>query len=1025
MMRISTQRNSRENFKTIEYKNFSGYNMNDVEENLRYGILTEGSYDVDLGRKLGAIAKRYGIKGQFETPNVNPIQSIYNYRNSVADKFMMQREDILYNLSAAGGTVTLNDFATFTTGSTLTNTSVRLTGEVELGLSSATDVFANYDFPEVFAGNVVINSTKTVGQTITFDVPVYIGTLALDQYIEEGFYEGAEEFAELTLNVYDDDLKSNLLYTNTCFVQPDYAGILYFDDAMPSIGRPPFLSAGQYYFEITSSSTKDIYLKTGVYSPPDWVYDGGNMYDNGVEDITQSLYFTVICTEGFHPSGSWVRTFDLAAVPIDGELEWTDTSLNGSSITCNVYNSNDNINFGSAYKMNSGNKIPLSRYLKIEFILSAGDIAGYNIYTPSLEEVKLSYSSTYDTETQVTAAVLTDKVRYAEYADVLYFTGGIRPMRYTGIETGTSGCAVGFESPYFPAAPTVAEGSATGITGTFKYKVTFVNDWGAESNPSPASSSITVANKKVSLSDISVEGTTRYAGHRAVRRNIYRTKNVGAVGINKWTSAVEVGTFTLATGAILDSGSTYLDRRRTASFIKIRPSTTYAVSANGAWSGGMYFLWYDKNLSYISHSGAFTVSRTAPATAEYVKLMMKYNDPGDAFPVEPTNFQLEIGEVPTDFQEVIYAEEDYYFVDSIDNNTATTYTDTTPDTDLLFLMDEDNYPPPKSSIIYEHKNYMFYVASDNETDEPDKSKLWFSKVGMPDSVPRTSYKLMPGPILGIHTYANALIVGGNNFTMAVIGDIFGGEADNTTVRELSSSEGPVSHESMVRCYSQDGDILIFPTRYGLRYLTPGLQENSLHTTTLSYPIEPMIRGLSERWNMTGAFYRDRYYLAMNYFGTLNNIIMVFDFRSNQWNPPWRIPANSFAIVNNQLYAGSPSDGQINLMEAPGTGTDDDEDIGAVAVLASTFAGAPHIKKRFVQVRLTKDSGTTTDMFMEVDVDGVSESYVIGNSWLDKMTMPRKRLKLPRGYTLQITLADYSRDDWIISRVIVEFERGEL
>jgi hypothetical protein len=70
---------------------------------------------------------------------------------------------------------------------------------------------------------------------------------------------------------------------------------------------------------------------------------------------------------------------------------------------------------------------------------------------------------------------------------------------------------------------TVADGGGTGITGTFLYKITYVNLDGCESNPSVASSSVTVANKIVALSAIPTGDST------IVSRKVYRTKTGGAV----------------------------------------------------------------------------------------------------------------------------------------------------------------------------------------------------------------------------------------------------------------------------------------------------------------------------------------------------------------------------------------------------------------------------------------------------------------------------------------------------------------
>lgn len=68
-----------------------------------------------------------------------------------------------------------------------------------------------------------------------------------------------------------------------------------------------------------------------------------------------------------------------------------------------------------------------------------------------------------------------------------------------------------------PLAPTVAVGAATGITGTYTYKITFVTSRG-ETEGGVTSDSVTVTNQKVSLS-----GIPTWWGRTVTSRKIYRT----------------------------------------------------------------------------------------------------------------------------------------------------------------------------------------------------------------------------------------------------------------------------------------------------------------------------------------------------------------------------------------------------------------------------------------------------------------------------------------------------------------------
>ncbi len=69
-------------------------------------------------------------------------------------------------------------------------------------------------------------------------------------------------------------------------------------------------------------------------------------------------------------------------------------------------------------------------------------------------------------------------------------------------------------------APTAAAGAAGAITGTVTYRVTFVTETGVESNAGPPSTAITVAGKKVDLTQIPVS-----ADEQVVARRIYRDQD--------------------------------------------------------------------------------------------------------------------------------------------------------------------------------------------------------------------------------------------------------------------------------------------------------------------------------------------------------------------------------------------------------------------------------------------------------------------------------------------------------------------
>ena len=107
------------------------------------------------------------------------------------------------------------------------------------------------------------------------------------------------------------------------------------------------------------------------------------------------------------------------------------------------------------------------------------------------------------------------------YLDYLYIVNGIDAMQRWD---GTTMRAAGFPAP--GSTCTVATGAATGLTGTFKYKVTFLYDSNdaRESSASAASASVTVADQKIAVSAIPTGG----ASSGVTARNLYRTKAGGS-----------------------------------------------------------------------------------------------------------------------------------------------------------------------------------------------------------------------------------------------------------------------------------------------------------------------------------------------------------------------------------------------------------------------------------------------------------------------------------------------------------------
>ncbi|MEM7828031.1 MAG: hypothetical protein QW561_01680, partial [Candidatus Aenigmatarchaeota archaeon] len=123
----------------------------------------------------------------------------------------------------------------------------------------------------------------------------------------------------------------------------------------------------------------------------------------------------------------------------------------------------------------------------------------------------------YSTNNGSTFTLLTTRTTgyvsaFVDYEDWLYFTDlNDEAKRWNG----TSLTKWGISAP--GTAPTLTVGEAGNLTGTYKYKVTFLNAEGTESGSSPASAEITVSGQKINLSNIPTSPDGQVA-----KRRIYR-----------------------------------------------------------------------------------------------------------------------------------------------------------------------------------------------------------------------------------------------------------------------------------------------------------------------------------------------------------------------------------------------------------------------------------------------------------------------------------------------------------------------
>lgn len=444
-----------------------------------------------------------------------------------------------------------------------------------------------------------------------------------------------------------------------------------------------------------------------------------------------------------------------------------------------------------------------------------------------------------------------------------------------------------------------AEGVGTGLTGAYKYKITFVNRDGYESNPSAASNAISVTDKTIALTDIPIGDST------IAERKIYRTKNNGVV---------------------------------------------------------------------------------------------------------------------------------FYYVDTLENNTATTYSDAKGDTGLTSLMLDNNNIPVNCSLVYSFLTYMFYVFMD---------ELWFSKATEPESVPAivgdVQNIICPGLILDIKHNPMALIPMGQDFVAPITtstGFIFDSDplVDSTTMRVIANS-GSLSAWASDICVTPDlRSILAFPSRTGIMALLPGLQEESIESFPLSRNIQTYIDRSVNRESMAGIYHNGRYRVSFQYLGETGPEWVTFscDFRQEgrEWHGPWTYGASCYFELDGVLYAGDPQEGKIYRMD-----TGNSFDGANIRMIADTRMLAPQgenftYRYNNFMVMVSAESDTT-ELIIKPKVDNREASIVPGTlvdtfagdkrAGHDNIRSRKFRIPLARGSTLSYRIEDDSTNPLSIQKIITEAE----
>lgn len=692
---------------------------------------------------------------------------------------------------------------------------------------------------------------------------------------------------------------------------------------------------------------------------------------------------TVAATSIYEPLGSGVSlVYDLTNTPISSILSFTQTVPAGTTVTWYARGSSNNTIFGDWLEvLNSGDAIPLQRYIQIMFVLATTDPAA----TPTVSDFLISYSSSYTTPNKLdigplqrTSDLLTgNRVCMVNYEDWLLCADGLRPwLIYITTDAQTTGTAQGGAAGYL----TLADG--------FSAVDDFYN------------------NAFITLTGGTGAGQVRWIeDHDGSTGHVIPSVDFGVVPDETTTYSI---------------GSAVKVRQ-----LGVNPPTvalTSAAGAAGLLTGNYYWKYTFVNADEVE-SNPGPASTVLALTSDVASLTV----PVDASAGNTTAKRR--------IYRTVAGGSVYKYVAEIADNATTSYTDSTTDAALGSLMlDNNNIPPAVCTMLYQFTSYVFYV---------DGYDMWFSKAGAPDQVPNISGDIQdiifPGKVADIKAHPTALVVSGEPFIATITsnsGFILDSDPTvDTTTMKVIDNNGGLSFEASAMCLSPSlRSTLILNTNTGLRATVPGLQDNSIESVPLSRNIQPYYERSINRDQAAGVFFNNYYLYSMEHQpaagAASERLTFVYDLRTEQWYGPWTFGMSCYAISKNALYAGDADNGKIYRMF---TGSSDAGDkIKMVVDYPMRAPAGENGTCKFKQLLpiVSADSDTTA-LTIKPKVDN-REATITPGALTSTFTgdirpghnfiRPKKfRIALPQGNTYSIRIEDDSINPLEIEKIITEYE----
>jgi len=470
---------------------------------------------------------------------------------------------------------------------------------------------------------------------------------------------------------------------------------------------------------------------------------------------------------------------------------------------------------------------------------------------------------------------------------------------------------------------TAAAGAGTGLTGGYKYKVTFVNASG-ESSCGPDSEIVTVSNKDISLSNIPIgpAGTTA--------RKIYRTKAYGIV-------------YYLVTTISDNTTKTYTDSTADTS-LGAEPPDDYNLT--GKFIYRVSFVYGDRGES-------------APGPASTV--------------LEVNKGKIALSDIPIGGSgctkrklyrtEADGADETQRLCYVVNDNVTTTYTDNINDSSLTTQIDVISRTPPNFTFgLFKKKSSTLWAV--DTTNYPNR--IYICEANYPEVCKTDSWIDLPNSdeIICLVEYFDDTYVLCKYQTFRITGETLEG----ASVSVISQSVGAAARNT-VKHVRQD---LVFLSYNGLFTLSRVLLSSNANTVD----VKPLSERVGKKFDsITWQYaykawaetYKDWYFISFPIDNaTENNYTFAFNIANKNWAPQTGVfgQISCYAVgdienTNNQkLYCGSSSqNGKLYLW--PGLEYNDDgQAIDSYIITSIIDANLPECKKRWklfsVEVELSGD-----------------------------------------------------------------------